>query len=278
MNVRLLLVLGLTGVALADDGSNREIDRTYQPKVGDHAVVAGQKKEDGSLFSSWAATASYHYRDYDKALAIKDRDAYGEMRRDGHVVNLAIGTDVLLLDLEQFPTRDDGVEISDAFVVRVLSGEFKGRKLYTPYYYVVRFKGAKHGDGKPEANDTSGQTAFEPDPGYRPTTGDKATVYAPSRNGKPARVVCGDKAADYFEYLELIRSDIPPNEMINQNRLFRVDSGTPIQVGATVGVTTSPFTGRSARVLMIKSRTGEQPEWKGYILEHYVVRLRRKDN
>lgn len=112
-------------------------DKGYSPKIGDQAVLFVTDRK-GEPYDAWCATERYYYRDYMKALRIKDTAGRRELEDDGDVVDLNPETMVLVLGFEDLEIERGEVGSSRAAVVRIMSGPHKGKKFYTPDYHVAR--------------------------------------------------------------------------------------------------------------------------------------------
>lgn len=133
----LLVLVGL--LALADgpiDTVNRQVpDRSYRPKPGDRAVACFYDRETFKSRPADGATYSFAYSEYWKSIHIKDYDGIGELRKKDLLVKLEVGTDLLVIDLEEFEKSDAR---ADCAVVRVMSGLHKGKKLWVSKFEVVQ--------------------------------------------------------------------------------------------------------------------------------------------
>lgn len=111
----------------------------YELKIGDRAFLFASHK--GSMTGGWAATTTYYFHDYTKALSIRDDDGREELLTNGDVVRLAPETPVLVLDIKRVEIKSGKEDDASTRVeIRILSGPHKGEKLYTPNYHVVRRK------------------------------------------------------------------------------------------------------------------------------------------
>lgn len=105
-------------------------DPRYVPADGDRVHLFAVAK-DGSEFGAWCAAYASDYRDFGKALGIRDDDGIAEMLKKGDVVRVPARTPILVVTAKcQSP--------EGASEVRIMDGPHKGGKFYTPSYYVAR--------------------------------------------------------------------------------------------------------------------------------------------
>jgi hypothetical protein len=110
-------------------------DPSYVANRGDRAVAAGFDADDGILYEAVGAKNAQSYNVYWRALDRKDDGACDETERAGRVIELPIGTAVLVLEIEGHPKKDPA---DDAAIVRVLDGTFRGETLWLARFEVVR--------------------------------------------------------------------------------------------------------------------------------------------
>lgn len=138
----ILAVMAVLPLAAFDDEDKKETpseyvaDPRYIPAVGDRVHLFAVDKE-GIEFVTWCATEPYYFRDYAKALSIRDDDGSRELEKTGRIKDLQCRTSILVLSLE--PAREhEGTIISASAEVRILEGPHKGKKYWTPQYHVAR--------------------------------------------------------------------------------------------------------------------------------------------
>jgi tetratricopeptide (TPR) repeat protein len=134
------VVLAFASVGRAEtieDVSKRESvpDTTYEPRRGDRAVLGFYDKEKDALHQADCAKYSFAYEDYWKSSAIKDYAGMDELVSRGTVLEPAIGTEVLVIEIEEFPAKDPRANCA---VVRIMDGPYKGIKVWTSTVEVTR--------------------------------------------------------------------------------------------------------------------------------------------
>jgi hypothetical protein len=137
------LLLGSTGLAdepkarTRPDAPELAPEPGYKPKPGDRVTLYSVTKE-GKPSTAWLAADRHDFRDFTKALNIRDRDEVREMRRDGRVIELDSGAGILVTDVDQVRYGAAEFDVSTMLTVRILDGPKKGRKLCIPEYFAAR--------------------------------------------------------------------------------------------------------------------------------------------
>ncbi|AGA30021.1 tetratricopeptide repeat protein [Singulisphaera acidiphila] len=110
-------------------------DPSYEPKRGDHAMVYGYYEETDRLYRVYGAKYNFVYRDYWKALEIKDSVGVDELRMGKNMEWIPQKTGVLVLEIEEHEAEDPR---PDAAVVRIMDGPLKDQKLWVARFNVAR--------------------------------------------------------------------------------------------------------------------------------------------
>lgn len=136
----MLLLLALASAAALDDPPvdtrNKMIpDTSYHAKRGDEAEVCFYYPKEMSIRTCDAALYTFAYEEYWKSIRIKDYDGIRELEEKGWIIDLEIGTRVLVLETEDFDNKDPR---ADCATVRVMGGPHKGKKVWVRAAEVVR--------------------------------------------------------------------------------------------------------------------------------------------
>ena len=102
-------------------------DLSYHPKRGDRAALCFYNKNADRISKAEASKYAFVYEEYWKSMAIKDYDGVRELTESGRVIEPDIGTEVLVLEIEEFPAKDPR---ADCAIVRIMEGQFKGTKVW----------------------------------------------------------------------------------------------------------------------------------------------------
>ena len=126
------VLTAVPGVALGQpldkiSHSDKIPDMSYHPKRGDRAVLCFYNKKTDRISGADASKYAFVYEEYWKSMAIKDFDGVRELTESGRVIEPDIGTEVLVLEIEEFPAKDPR---ADCAIVRITEGQFKGTKVW----------------------------------------------------------------------------------------------------------------------------------------------------
>ena len=168
-------------------------DSRYTPKRGDTAYAYGYNRKRDRIYEADGATYSFAYEKYWKALQIKDYAGTRDLESRGLVIELPIGTELLVLETEEFPGKDAR---ADCCIVRVMSGPHTGKKLWMALFEVTRL--VDNPDFRPKSAKPAVESATESN---KKTTKPVAQdLYDLARKREEQRNLLGAKAV----YEELI--------------------------------------------------------------------------